>query len=1250
MASFLIIERDEQTAERLRHALVQGGWQAHPFYDVDAAMQLPQDEAPDVVFVEAGLEKGTELLQRFRRRNARSASVALVSDPTSPVQQAAMKAGDQVLHRPISEDALWAVIRALEATAEAPAEKPQQPSRAQKFTSEDIFGDLLLEVESDPDSGSQPAPEEPSQPPAAAAPSPPPPTGAPSTTDTPPAPRPPAQRPSASTQSDKDEDAINRRLEQTLSGVLGPRRKKPAPPKPTPTRGPEERPIREALGLEGLGGKNPTSKSTSSKSPTSTTAGAESPAKPKKPRKTSHPGLGDVDKLLSETLSGLDLGPRQRPKAKPPADKAPAAQTPADQAPADQAPADQAPADSPSSKPPAAEAPATEPPRPVTPPTPTPAPPPAAPEAPPAPPEEPRAAEPAEPRPPSLDAAADPLSAFDMPLPGESATGAEPRPAEITPLGEHAEAQGPTSSESAPPDEAAPAAAAAEAEAPYGEATESPSSPGTGEQPLEYPSSAPDSGTGTGSMAPAEPNLGELAGSFSTQKIPTVPSGRVDPKPGQTFGPYTLLERIAVGGMAEVWKARMDGVAGFQKTVAIKKILPQLTENEEFEKMFVDEAKLAAELNHPNIIHIYDLGEIHSEYYIAMEYVEGKDLRSLLNLSQRKRMALPPGLALLIAMRLASALDYAHRKRDADDHEMGLVHRDVSPQNVLISHEGDIKLCDFGIVKAVAKSSKTQMGALKGKLQYMSPEQAWGQDVDSRSDIFSLGAILFEMLTGQRLFEGDSELSILDSVRNGEVRTPRALDASIPEELDQLVGRAVAQKPENRFQTAGAMREEIEGVMDRLSLKPTGSDLGAFIRRLQAAPVAPPPTETAPPETPPAEPPSSKAAFSAPAPAGEADPADLWPPPSLDLPDVPAPTEWEPESEDLAEPQEAGGALSGEAQAPKTTDDATPETPSAARLIPVTPEEEAPLAEASAAKDSPLASPKAESPSAESLEAEEPKAEDSKAEKPGIGSPEISPSEISPPETRDAKHDDTGPLVDAVPPSADSETPKASSKRWIWIALILALLAAAAAYYFLSNRGEGGSEPPAAPSATSTGLELPAESGDDPAGDLPDAGDEELDSPDSPLGATSDGAAPGSNASETATTASAADLAREEMEKLQAEQLAQEKQRLQQQMEARERELQEKLDSLKSEPAEEATERSASTGEAPKEQAPAAQEPAVPTEKKATAEQEAVAQEPPEPVQEPVATKAAKEPPAKRTTAAERRDATVATRTAPAQP
>jgi TonB family protein len=318
--------------------------------------------------------------------------------------------------------------------------------------------------------------------------------------------------------------------------------------------------------------------------------------------------------------------------------------------------------------------------------------------------------------------------------------------------------------------------------------------------------------------------------SFLTQKIPVTPSF-LQP-PSSEFGQYTLLERIAIGGMAEVWKARMKGVEGFQKTVAIKKILPHLTDSSDFVTMFIDEAKLAAQLNHNNIIHIYDLGKINDDYFIAMEYVDGKDLRAILNQARADSRPLPMGLALFVGSRLASALDHAHRQKDFEGRSLGLVHRDVSPQNVLISYEGDIKLCDFGIVKAVTKASKTQMGALKGKLQYMSPEQAWGRPVDARSDLFSLGSLLFEMLTGRRLFSGESEMSVLDAVREGRIQAPRDLDPRLPLEINALVLKALARDPDDRFQTASEMQREIDSILGSLKPQPSQSELGAYLSKL----------------------------------------------------------------------------------------------------------------------------------------------------------------------------------------------------------------------------------------------------------------------------------------------------------------------------------------------------------------------------------------------------------------------------------
>ena len=320
-----------------------------------------------------------------------------------------------------------------------------------------------------------------------------------------------------------------------------------------------------------------------------------------------------------------------------------------------------------------------------------------------------------------------------------------------------------------------------------------------------------------------------------------------EPTDGIKFGQYVLLEKIATGGMAEVWKARMRGVEGFQKIVAIKKILPHLSDDQDFIEMFVDEAKLAAQLNHNNIIHIYDLGKIQNSYYIAMEYIDGSDLKAILKKAQERDLPMSIDLALFIASKIAAALDYAHRKRDFSDREMGLVHRDVSPQNVLISEEGDIKLCDFGIAKAASKASHTQAGALKGKLQYMSPEQAWGRTIDKRSDIFPLATVLFEMLTGRKLFTGDNEMSIIEQVREAKVAPPSQFNDEVTPQIDNIVRKALQKDPATRYQTAGEMQRDIDAVLYTFKPTPTSADLAIYMHRLASAePVMARAPETAP--------------------------------------------------------------------------------------------------------------------------------------------------------------------------------------------------------------------------------------------------------------------------------------------------------------------------------------------------------------------------------------------------------------------
>jgi serine/threonine protein kinase len=321
-------------------------------------------------------------------------------------------------------------------------------------------------------------------------------------------------------------------------------------------------------------------------------------------------------------------------------------------------------------------------------------------------------------------------------------------------------------------------------------------------------------------------------------------------------GQYILEERVAKGGMAEVFRARMIGVEGFQKTVAIKRILADMAGNDEFVTMFIDEAKLAAQLKHPNIVDIYDLGKIDRSFYIAMEYVEGHDLRDVLGRCRSSGVTVPVPLALHCAAQLASALDHAHTTRDFDKRDLGLVHRDVSPPNVLISNDGEVKLCDFGIAKALSKATHTRDGLLKGKLRYMSPEQASGREIDHRSDIFSLGLVLYEMLTGRKVFDGTSEAEILKQVRNPRVEAPSSVNPAVPPDVDRIVLRTLEADPSTRYQSAAAIGQALEAAIRGHGWAPDAAALAAFVRDPAApvavATIAPPPV--VPPPCPPKAP------------------------------------------------------------------------------------------------------------------------------------------------------------------------------------------------------------------------------------------------------------------------------------------------------------------------------------------------------------------------------------------------------------
>ncbi|GBC85895.1 Tyrosine-protein kinase MasK [bacterium HR11] len=317
------------------------------------------------------------------------------------------------------------------------------------------------------------------------------------------------------------------------------------------------------------------------------------------------------------------------------------------------------------------------------------------------------------------------------------------------------------------------------------------------------------------------------------------PVGEVE---GTPFGPYVLLKRVATGGMAELFVAKKRGVEGFEKTLAIKRILPHLSDNKEFITMFIDEAKVAARLTHPNIVQIFDMGRIDGDYYIAMEYVPGKDLRAVLRRAQEAQRPVPVEIAVIVAIHLCAALDYAHRARDDQGRPLHIVHRDVSPPNVLISYDGDIKLTDFGVAKAAVKMHITLSGALKGKVLYMAPEQANLQPVDARSDIYSLGVVLYEMLAGRNPFydRGDTELTILEKVRQGRVPPIRTFRPDVPETLAQILEKALQPDPARRYETARELQRDLEDFLVQRGVPNSTLYVARFIRELfpeEAGPV-----------------------------------------------------------------------------------------------------------------------------------------------------------------------------------------------------------------------------------------------------------------------------------------------------------------------------------------------------------------------------------------------------------------------------
>ncbi len=297
------------------------------------------------------------------------------------------------------------------------------------------------------------------------------------------------------------------------------------------------------------------------------------------------------------------------------------------------------------------------------------------------------------------------------------------------------------------------------------------------------------------------------------------------------FGKYLLIDKIAAGGLAELFQSKVTGSQGFEKLIAIKTILPHLAQENELISCFIDEAKLAALLNHQNIVQIYDFGDFEGTYYIAMQYLFGKDLRRVLDKAKEKDISIDLGYCLYIISLICSGLDYAHNLKDLQGTELKLIHRDVTPQNIIITYDGDVKIVDFGIAKAAARSTLTQIGTIKGKVAHMSPEQASGQSIDHRSDIFSTGIILYELVTGEKPFTGET-MEVLAKVRDCKFKLAESIAPNLPEKVYSIIHRSLAKDPDKRYQSCREMQTDLEDCIHELTIWPTSRGLSKIMNSI----------------------------------------------------------------------------------------------------------------------------------------------------------------------------------------------------------------------------------------------------------------------------------------------------------------------------------------------------------------------------------------------------------------------------------
>ncbi len=315
------------------------------------------------------------------------------------------------------------------------------------------------------------------------------------------------------------------------------------------------------------------------------------------------------------------------------------------------------------------------------------------------------------------------------------------------------------------------------------------------------------------------------------QNAVAVPSRRL--RPGTTLGRYKVLRHLASGGMAELYLARAKGIEGFEKTVVLKQILAEFSHNDRFVQMFLDEARLAAMLHHPNIVQVFDIASSDDGYFFTMEWIHGHDARRIQKRAIELGRPLPLECALAIVIGAASGLHHAHEMRDDRGRWLGIVHRDVSPSNILVTFDGGVKVADFGIAKAATQqSAETRTGTLKGKISYMSPEQCRTETLDRRSDVFALGIVLHELTTGRRLYTGDGDFQIMESIVHRDATRPSSIIPDYPPALEQIVMTALSRNRDTRTPTAAALQRDLEKFAREEKLAVSSLELASLMREL----------------------------------------------------------------------------------------------------------------------------------------------------------------------------------------------------------------------------------------------------------------------------------------------------------------------------------------------------------------------------------------------------------------------------------